>query len=46
MPSIRGLRNRIAHEYGQVDYRIVWKVAREDLKPVVAALDSYLSRET
>lgn len=41
---IRGLRNRIAHDYGAVDFRIVWAVVQEELDPLVAALEAYLGR--
>jgi uncharacterized protein with HEPN domain len=29
--QIRGLRNRIAHGYGTVDFRIIWMIASVDL---------------
>ena len=40
---IRGLRNRIAHDYGAVDFRIVWAVVQEEMTPLIAALEAYLS---
>ncbi len=40
--QIRGLRNRITHDYGQVDPGIVWEVARHDLAPLIAALARHL----
>jgi len=39
--SIRGMRNRIAHDYGAVDFRIVWAVTQQEIEPLVAALDAY-----
>ena len=30
-------RNRLAHGYGSVDYRVVWTAARRDVPPMVAA---------
>jgi len=34
-----GMRNRIVHGYDHVDSDIVWRVATEDLEPVLAALE-------
>ena len=39
--SIRGMRNRIVHDYGAVDFEIVWAVAREEMAPVIEALETY-----
>lgn len=37
-----GMRNRIVHGYDDVDPDIVWRVATEDIEPVVAALERAL----
>jgi uncharacterized protein with HEPN domain len=37
--SLRGLRNRIAHDYGAIDFRIVWEVTQKDIEPLIAALE-------
>jgi uncharacterized protein with HEPN domain len=37
-----GVRNRIVHGYDHVDPDIVWRVATEDVEPVVAALERVL----
>lgn len=29
--AIRGLRNRIVHDYGEVDYRIVFETVKDDI---------------
>jgi uncharacterized protein with HEPN domain len=42
--DIRGLRNRIAHDYGAVDFRIVWTITQREIKPLIAALESHLGR--
>ena len=42
--DIRGMRNRIAHDYGRVDYSIVWKVTQEDIGPLVTALEKHFAR--
>ena len=39
--SIRGMRNRLAHDYGAVGFRIVWAVTQEEVDPLIAALESY-----
>lgn len=39
--SIRGMRNRIAHDYGAVDFKIVWAVTQEEIEPLIAALETY-----
>jgi len=39
--SIRGMRNRIAHDYGAVDFKIVWEVTQTEIKPLIAALEAY-----
>ena len=41
--SIRGMRNRIAHDYGAVDFRIVWTVTQEEIEPLIAALSAYFA---
>jgi len=38
-----GMRNRIVHGYDHVDPDIVWRVATEDLEPVLAALERVLA---
>lgn len=38
-----GMRNRIVHGYDDLDPEIVWKVAREDIEPVMAALERALA---
>jgi len=43
---IRGLRNRIAHDYGAIDFTIVWKVTQNDLKPLVIALEAYFATKS
>lgn len=37
--SIRGMRNRIAHDYGAVDFKIVWAVAQQEIDPLIVALE-------
>lgn len=32
--EIRGLRNRIAHDYFGIDYEIVWDIIQENLEPL------------
>jgi uncharacterized protein with HEPN domain len=42
--DLRGMRNRIAHDYGAVDFKIVWAVTQTEIAPLVASLGSYLSK--
>jgi uncharacterized protein with HEPN domain len=44
--SIRGMRNRIAHDYGKVDFREVWTVAAQDIKPLAENLGAYFDRRS
>ncbi|MFA7344607.1 MAG: DUF86 domain-containing protein [Terrimicrobiaceae bacterium] len=41
--SMRGMRNIIAHDYGDVDLDQVWKTATADLDSLVTALNAYFS---
>jgi len=38
-----GMRNRIVHGYDHMDPDIVWRVATEDLEPVLAGLERMLA---
>lgn len=44
-PRIRGMRNRIAHDYGAVNFRVVWTVTQEELKPMLTELERYLRQQ-
>ena len=37
--SMRGMRNIIAHDYGEVDLEQVWKTAMDDLPGLVEILE-------
>lgn len=39
--SLRGMRNRIAHDYGAVDFKIVWAVTQKEISPLVAAIEAH-----
>ncbi len=39
--SIRGMRNRIAQDYGAVDFKIVWAVTQSEIEPLIAALENH-----
>ena len=43
--QIRGLRNRIAHDYGAIDFKIVWEVTQKEIKPLTTALETYLKKK-
>ncbi len=35
------MRNRVAHDYCAVDFKIVWLVTQQEIEPLIAALDAY-----
>ncbi|MDK9698759.1 MAG: DUF86 domain-containing protein [bacterium] len=39
---MRGMRNRIAHNYNQIDLPIVWATIQEDLPPITPVLQKIL----
>jgi uncharacterized protein with HEPN domain len=43
--SIRGMRNRIAHDYGAVDFKIVWAVTQEEIAPLITALETHFRNQ-
>jgi uncharacterized protein with HEPN domain len=43
--NIRGLRNRIVHDYGTINFRLVWKIAREDIEPLIEQLEAALGAD-
>ncbi len=38
-PEIVGLRNRLIHGYGSIDFDVVWQIVAADLPPLIAALE-------
>jgi uncharacterized protein with HEPN domain len=36
--DLRGMRNKVAHEYFGVDVRVLWQTVREDLPVLLGAL--------
>jgi uncharacterized protein with HEPN domain len=44
--SIRGMRNRIARDYGAVDFKIVWAVTQQEIEPLIAALEAYFKKHS
>jgi uncharacterized protein with HEPN domain len=44
--AIRGLRNRIAHDYGAIDFKIVWEVTQKEINPLITALESHLRKKS
>jgi len=37
--SMVGLRNVLAHEYGEIRYEILWTIIRDKLRPLIAQLE-------
>jgi uncharacterized protein with HEPN domain len=44
--QMRGIRNRIVHEYDRLDTEIVWSVVRNELPPLVPVLQRIISEAT
>lgn len=44
-PEIIGMRHRLVHDYGNVSYELVWDVVRNDLRPLIAALEGFTPPE-
>lgn len=42
--DIRGMRNKIAHEYFGIDVKVLWQTVREDLPPLIATLRALATR--
>ena len=42
--DLRGMRNRVTHEYFGVDVRVLWETATSDLPPLLASLRAALAR--
>ena len=42
--NIRGLRNRIAHDYGAVDFGIVWDITQNEIEPLIIALETHFGK--
>jgi uncharacterized protein with HEPN domain len=44
--GLRGMRNRIAHDYDAVNFKLVWEVTQKEIEPLIAALDAYFKGQT
>lgn len=44
--GMTGFRNRIVHNYDDVDLDVVWEIARTDLPALIHALDAIVPKET
>ena len=42
--SMRGMRNIIAHDYGEVDLDQVWETASTDIPPLITTLEQYFDQ--
>lgn len=42
--KIRGLRNRIVHQYSDIDYVIIWAVKEDYLPVLVSQINNYLNQ--
>jgi uncharacterized protein with HEPN domain len=39
---MQGIRNVLVHQYFQIDEEILWKAARDDIPPLIEALEAIL----
>ncbi len=42
--DIRGMRNKVAHDYFGVDLRVLWQTVREDLPALLVSLRALAAR--
>ena len=40
--EIKGLRNRIVHDYGGIQFKVIWEVIQEDLPQLVNKLEKII----
>ncbi|MBI5768596.1 MAG: DUF86 domain-containing protein [Verrucomicrobia bacterium] len=40
-PKISATRNRIVHDYGKVNFNIVWQITQEEIPSLIAALETH-----
>lgn len=40
--EMRGLRNRIIHNYDDIDYEIVWKVLKNEIPKLIEQVESII----
>ena len=43
--EITGLRNRLIHDYDEVDFDILWTIVEDDMPPLVAQLAALLAQD-
>lgn len=43
--EIVGMRNRLTHEYDDIDLRVVWRTVKRDLPQLIAALEPYIGED-
>lgn len=43
--TIVATRNRLVHVYFDIDFKVVWETATQDLRPLIAAIESALALE-
>ena len=44
-PDIRATRNRIAHDYSRVNFKVVWEISQKDIAPLIVALEAYFTKK-
>src|SRR5206468_11625970 len=44
-PKVIGLRHHLVHDYGGIDLQRIWSTVREDIEPLLAAIEPVLPPE-
>ena len=43
--EIKGLRNRIVHDYGGIQFRAIWEVVVDDLPQLIKDVEEIINKE-
>ena len=41
--AMRGMRNIIVHDYGEVDLEMVWRTAAKDIEPLIESIERHFA---
>jgi uncharacterized protein with HEPN domain len=45
MRQMRGMRNRVVHDYFDIDWQRVWNTVKDDLPPLLGKIKTLLLRD-
>ncbi len=43
--KLRGMRNRITHDYDRVNFKVVWTITQTEIEPLIGALNAYFAEQ-